>query len=188
MKQGELVMVKEANSALHNDCIHVKLTHERGRGPWTITAVITPGLCYRVTLQGRRERVRHAAASHIKPYQLRPPSLRHEFGDEYAHFVWGPDLGLVVASTVVSPLYTLVDRWMIQLPNGPREWRYRGRYLKVPSQDLSQKVNAWTASHPHSWMSFTPCGSCINHPATGPDPLQSQQVVNALQLTGHTLC
>ena len=110
MKQGDLVLVKEADSALHNDCVHVKLTHDRWTGPWTVTAVITPGLCYRVTLQGRRERVRRAAASHIKPYHLRPPSLRHDFGDEYAHFAWGPDLGLVTASILALPLYTLVDR------------------------------------------------------------------------------
>ena len=87
-KQGDLVLVKEADSALHNDCVHTKLTHERWTGPWTVTAVITPGLRYRTTLQERRERVRRAAASHIKPYYLRPPSLRHDFGDEYAHFAW----------------------------------------------------------------------------------------------------
>ena len=86
VKQGDLVLVKEAGSELHNDFVHVKLIHNRWTRPWTDTAVITPGLCYRVTLQGRRERVRRAAASHIKPYRLRPPSLRHDFGDEYAHF------------------------------------------------------------------------------------------------------
>ena len=91
--------------------------------------MITPGLCFRVTLQGRRARVRRAAASHIKLYHLRPPSLRHDFGDEYAHFAWGSDLGLVAASTLASPLYTLVDRCTTQLPNGFWEWRYRGRYL-----------------------------------------------------------
>ena len=122
-------MVKEADPALHNDCVHVKLTHERWIGPWTVTAVITPGLCYRVTVQGRRERVRRVAASHIKPHHLRPPVLRHDFGDEYAHFAWGPDLGLGDALTLASPLYTLVDRCTIQLPNGFREWRYRGSYL-----------------------------------------------------------
>ena len=58
----------------------------------------------------------------------------------------------------------------------------------VPSQGILQKVNAWTASHPRSWTSFMPCGSCINHSTTGPDPLQSQQAVNASQLTEHTLC
>ena len=30
-------------------------------------------------------------------------------------------------------------------------------------------------------------GSCINPPATGPDPLQNQQVVNASQLIEHRL-
>ena len=188
MKQGELVLVKEADSALHNDCVHVKLTHERWTGPWTVTAVITPGLCYRVTLQGRRERVRRAAASHIKPYHLGPPLLSHDFGDDYAHFAWGPDLGLGAASTLASPLYTLVGRCTIQLPNGFWEWRYRGRYLNGSLSGLSQEVNAWTASRPCSWTAFTPCGSCINHPATGPDPLQSQQAVDASQLTEHTLC
>ena len=117
VKPGDLVLVKEADSALYNDCVHTKLTHDRWTGPWTVTVVITPGLCYRVTPQGRRERVRRAAASHIKPYYLRPPSLHHDFGDEYAHFAWGPDLGLVADSTLASPL-TLVDRCTIQLPNG----------------------------------------------------------------------
>ena len=79
--------------------------------------------------QGETERVRRAAASHIKPYYLRPSSLRHDFGDEYAHFAWGPDLGLVADSTLVSPLSTLVDRCTIQLPNVSWKWRYRGRYL-----------------------------------------------------------
>ena len=127
---------------LYNDCVHTKLTHDRWTGPWTVTAVITPGLCYRVTLQGKRERVRRAAASHVKPYYRRPPSLRHDFGDEYAHFAWGPDLELVADSTLASPLYTLVDRCTIQLPNGPWEWRYRGRYLNgsLSTKHLSSPV------------------------------------------------
>ena len=129
VKQGDLVLVKETDSALHNDCIHVKLTHDRWTGPWTVTAVILPGLCYRVTLQGRRERVQRAAASRIKPYHLRSPPPRHDFSDESAHFAWDPDLGLGATSTLASPLYTLVDRYTIQLPNGSWEWRYRGRYL-----------------------------------------------------------
>ena len=121
LKQGDLVLVKEADSALYHDCVHMKLTHDRWTGPWTVTAVITLGLCYRVPLQGRREIVRRAAASHTKPYHLRPPSLRYDFGNEYAHFAWGPDLGLTAASTLVSPLYTLMDHCTIQLPNGSRE-------------------------------------------------------------------
>ena len=110
VKQRDLVLAKEADSALYKVCFHMKLTLDRWTRPWTVTAAIASGLCYRVTLQGRREIVRLAAASHIKPYHLRPPSLRHGFGHEYAHFVWGPDLGLAAASRLVSPIYTMVDR------------------------------------------------------------------------------
>ena len=92
VKQEDLVLGKEADSALHSNCVHAKLNHDRRTGPWTVTAVITPGLCFRVIFQGRRERVRRAATSYIKPYNVRPPSLRHNFGDVYAHFSWGPDL------------------------------------------------------------------------------------------------
>ena len=129
VKQGDMGLSKETNSTLHNDCVHVNVTHDRWTGPWTVTAVITPGLCYRDTLHGRLEIVRRVAASHIKPSHLRPSPLRHNIGDEYAHFAWGPDLGLGTASTLASPLYTLVDRCTVQLPNGSWEWRYRGRYL-----------------------------------------------------------
>ena len=127
-KRGDLVLVKEADSALYNNCVHGKPTHDRWTEAWTVTTAITPGLCYCVTFQGRRERVRRAAASYIKPYHLRPLPLRHDFGDEYAHLAWGSDLGLGTASTLTLPLYTLVDRCTIQLPYRSWEWRYRGRY------------------------------------------------------------
>ena len=62
-------------------------------------------------------------------HHRRPPSLLHDFDDEYAYFASGLDLGLATASTLASPIYTLVDRCPIQHPNGSWEWRYRGRYL-----------------------------------------------------------
>ena len=176
VKQGDLVLVKEADSTLHNDCVHVKLTHDRWTGPWTVTTVITPGLCYRVTLQGRWERVRRAAASHIKPYHVRPPPLRHDFGYEYVHFAWGPDLGLDAAVTLASPLYILVDRCTIKLPNGSWEWRYRGRYLNGSRSGFITESECLD--------SFSPMQL---DPATGPDLLQSQPAVNTSQLTEHTL-
>ena len=72
VKQGDLVLVKEADSASHNDCAHAKLTRDRWTGRSTVTAVIAPGLCYRITLEGRRESIRRAAASHIKPLPEAP--------------------------------------------------------------------------------------------------------------------
>ena len=50
LKEGDLVLVKGADIALHNDCVNVKLNHERWTGPWTVAVVITPGLCYCVLL------------------------------------------------------------------------------------------------------------------------------------------
>ena len=147
--------------------------------------MITPGLCYRVTLQGRREIVRRAADSHIKPYHLRPSSLHH---DKYAYFAWGPDRGLAAASTFALPIYTLVDRCPIQLPNGSWRGDTADVTSTVPSQGLSQRVNSWTASHPYSCTCFTFCGKYINRPTTGPDPLQSQKTVDTSQLTEHMLC
>ena len=163
----------------------MKLTHDRWTGSWTITAVVTPGLCYRVTLQERRDRARRVASSHIKLYHLRPQSLRHIVGDEY--FTWGPDLGLAAASTLASPIYTLVNRYPIQLPNGSWEWRYRGRYLNGSLSGFIT-VNPWTALHPYSWTCSTLCGRYINRSTTGPDTLQSQPAVNTSQLTEHMLC
>ena len=117
VKPGDFILAKEADSALHNDCVYVKLTRNQWTGPWTVTAVVTPGLYYRVTLQGRRERVRQAATSHITPYHLKPQSLRHDFGEEYAHIAWGPDVRLAAASILASSIYTLVDRCSIQRLN-----------------------------------------------------------------------
>ena len=110
--------------------------------------MITLGLYYHVTLQGRWERVRRAAASHSKPYHLRPLSLRHGFGDEYAHFAWGPDLWLAAASILASPIYTLVDCCPIQLPKGSWEWRYRGRYLNGPLSGFITEIECLDSFSP----------------------------------------
>lgn len=51
-------------------------------------------------------------------YQVLSPeasqSLRHDFVDKYANFVWGPDLGLAAALILASPMFTLVDCCPIQ--------------------------------------------------------------------------
>ena len=170
VKPGDLVLVKEADSALHNDCVHTKLTHARWTGSWIVTAVITPGLCYRITLQGRRERVRRAAASHIKPYYLRPLSLRHDFGDEYAHFAWRADLGLVADSTLASLLYTLVDRCTVQLPNRSWEWRYRGRYLNGSPSGFIAESECLDSFSAMQLDAFHALWELYQHPCPRPRP------------------
>ena len=188
-KQGDLVLVKKANSALHNESIHVKLTHDRWTKPWIVTAVTTSGLCYRVTPQGRRQRVRRAAASQIKPYHLRPPPLRHDLGDEYAHFVWSPDLGLAAASTLASSIYTLVDTCPIQLPNGSREGRYRGCYLNGSLSGFITESECLDSFSPLQLDVFHALWELYQPPLHTPRPAaKSTSSVNASQLTERMLC
>ena len=153
-----------------NDCVHTKKTQDRWTGPWTVTAVITPGLCYRVTLQGRRERVRRAAASYIKPYYLRPLSLHHDLGDEYAHFTGGADLGLVADSTLASPLYILVDRCTIQLPNRFCELRYPERYLKGSLSGFITESEYLDSFSPMQLDVFHALWGLYQHPRPRPRP------------------
>ena len=124
---------------LHTDGVHAKLNHNRWTGPWTVTALITPGLCYCIALQGRRERVRREGTYNKAPDHTRPKSPRHEFSDEFDHFAWGPDIGL--AAQVATRYRVLMDLW-------------NGDIVDVTSMiiisDGSSSGNAWTSSHPYN--------------------------------------
>ena len=100
-------------------------------GPWRVVNVVTSGLNFMVRLHGRQVRQRTVAASYIKPSYSRPLDLRLSFEDEFSHFVWGPDLGLVEDSVVAAPLYTLIDRRTLPGVGGTSAawaWEYRGKY------------------------------------------------------------
>lgn len=75
-----------------------------------VSAEITPSLCYHVVLNGRQVMERRAAAPNIKPFHVSPPGLRHDFGNEYAHFAWDADLELASLPTQAPTLYPLMDR------------------------------------------------------------------------------
>ena len=114
---------------------------------------------------------------------MRPQPLRHDFGDDYAHLAWGPNLELAAALALASPLYTLVNRYPIQRPNGSWEWRCRGRYL-------NGSTSGWTTESEYmdSFTCSTLCGSCITRQITGLDQLQSRQAESASQLNGCMRC
>eukprot|EP00752_Nemacystus_decipiens_P016023 g14325.t1 len=89
------------------------------------------GLSFTVGLNGRQVRHQTVAASDMKLFHSRPKDLQHPFEDEFSHFVWGPDLGLVEHSVVASALYTLIDRKPTQGAGSVSEawaWEYRGKY------------------------------------------------------------
>ena len=155
VKRDDLVMVQEANSTLWHGRVHRKLVHVKWTGAWEFSAIITPGLCCHVVLNGRQVRETRAAASHIKPFHVRPSWLRHGFGDEYAHFAWDADLGLAAPSTMAPPLYTLVDRQASAKKGGARRWEYKGRFLNGTE-------SGW-ATEEHALVSFTPMQLDVFH-------------------------
>ena len=128
---GDKVLVRESASTLRRDGVHPKLAHDHFTGPWKVINVVTTGLSFTVRLHGRHVRQRTVAASDIKPFYSRPLDLRLPFEDEFSHFVWGPDLGLVEDSVVAAPLYTLIDRRTSPGVGGTSAawaWEYRGKY------------------------------------------------------------
>eukprot|EP00752_Nemacystus_decipiens_P012408 g10995.t1 len=103
----------------------------RKRRPWVVVNVVRAGLSFTVRLNGRQVRHRTVAASDMKLFHSRPKDLQLSFEDEFSHFVWGPDLGLVEDSVVAAPLYTLIDRKPTQGAGSVSEawaWEYRGKY------------------------------------------------------------
>ena len=127
---GHKVLVRESASTLHRDGIHPKLAHDHFTGPWVVINVVREGLSFTVRLNGRHLRQRTVVASDIKPFYSRPLDLRLPFEDEFSHFVWGPDLGLVEDSVIATPLYALTSRRVAQGAGEPTAWawEYQGKY------------------------------------------------------------
>eukprot|EP00752_Nemacystus_decipiens_P018499 g16585.t1 len=128
---GDKMLVRESASTLHRDGVHPKLAHDHFTGPWVVVNVVRAGLSFTVRLNGRQVRHRTVAASDMKLFHSRPKDLQLPFEDEFSHFVWGPDLGLVEDSVVAAPLYTLIDRKPTQGAGRVSEawaWEYRGKY------------------------------------------------------------
>lgn len=94
------------------------------RGPSKIIKVVHDRLSFTVQLNGRRDRQRMVAVPDLKPYRKRPQDLRFPFEDEFAHLVWSADLGLVDASIVAVPLYTLVDRRVVHGTGSTPAWTW----------------------------------------------------------------
>ncbi|CAB1096027.1 unnamed protein product [Ectocarpus sp. CCAP 1310/34] len=89
--RNSLVLIRETESRRHRDRRERKLQHDLYTGPWKVTDVIQPGLSVEVSLHGRRKRSRRVSTADVKPFHLRPPSLRHSIADEFATYAWGPD-------------------------------------------------------------------------------------------------
>ena len=174
-RKGDLVMVQEADSTLWHEGVHRKLVHEKWAGPWKVSAVITPGLCYHVVLNGSQVRERWAAAFYIKPFHFRPPGLRHDFGNQYAHFAWDADLGLATPFHSGTPVVHTGGQPGVGKKSGAAwRWEYKRRFLIRAESGWNQRRMCWTASHRCNWTSSMRCGSYTTATlaAPGHQPLQ----------------
>ena len=168
-------MVQEADSTLWHEGVHRKLVHEKWAGPWKVSAVITPGLCYHVVLNGSQVRERWAAAFYIKPFHFRPPGLRHDFGNQYAHFAWDADLGLATPFHSGTPVVHTGGQPGVGKKSGAAwRWEYKRRFLIRAESGWNQRRMCWTASHRCNWTSSMRCGSYTTATlaAPGHQPLQ----------------
>ena len=89
LKKGSLVLVRESESSRHPDNRGRKLQHDHYTGPWRVTEVLQTGLSMQVTMRGRKQRTRNVSTADVKPYYLRPLSLRHSVADEFCAVCFG---------------------------------------------------------------------------------------------------
>ena len=139
-KVRDYVLVKESASTLSREGVRSKLAHEHWTGPWRVVRTVHPRLSYAVHLNGGSIMRRIVSAADIKPFHDRPVELRHAFEDDFAHFVWGPDIGLAKVSTAAAPLYTLIDRKASWIGEDTWVWEYKGRHQdEVESNWLNEE-------------------------------------------------
>ena len=135
-----LVLVRETESRRHRDRRGRKLQHDLYTGPWKVTDVIQPGLSVEVSLHGRKKRCRRVSTADVKPFHLRPPSLRHSIADEFATYAWGPDFKLPGGAAELSEFVSIAD--CRRSRSGTRlVWEYKGKSGSGAVSDwLSEEV------------------------------------------------
>lgn len=100
-QKGDLVLVRESESALYRERLSAKLVHERWIGPWLVINVVLQGHAIEVTMHGRKLHRRTVPTSLDKtfPHEI-PYEIPHEIPmeDEVAQQIWKSDLGLAAPS------------------------------------------------------------------------------------------
>ena len=80
LEKGSLVLVRESESSRYRDNRWWKLQHEHYTGAWRVTDVLQTGLSMQVTMRGKKQCSRNVSTADVKPYYLRPLTLRHSLG------------------------------------------------------------------------------------------------------------
>ena len=130
LEKGSLVLVRESESSRHRDNRGRKLKHDHYTGLWRVTEVLQTGLSMQVTMRGRKQRTRNnVSTADIKPYYLRPLSLRHSLADEFAQYASGSGFRRALEAVNSSHFDSLVSCRRTNPPSGSaiNRWEYKGR-------------------------------------------------------------
>ena len=71
--------------------------------------VLQTGLSVQVTMRDRIQRIRSVSTPDVKPYHLRPLTLRHSLADECAQYAWGLGFKLPLEAVKTSSLDSRVS-------------------------------------------------------------------------------
>ena len=149
LEKGSLALVRESESSRHHDSKGRRLQHNHYTGPWRVTGVLQTGLSMQVTMRGRKQRTRKVSTADVKPYYLRPLSLRHSLADEFAQYAWGSGFRKALEAVNSSHFNSLVSCRRTKPPSGAARWEYKGR-----SNDGAK--SGWLSEN-EILKSFTPC-------------------------------
>ena len=125
---GSLVLVRESESSRHRDGRGKKLQHELYTGPWEVTEELQKGLSVRVVMRGRKQRDRRVSLADVKPFHVRPESLRHSLADEFAQFGWSADFKRSENLGTDEAWDSIAACRRTTKESGARVWEYKGRY------------------------------------------------------------
>ena len=126
VEKGSLVLVCESESSRHRDNRGRKLQHDHYTGPWKVTEVVQAGISIQVTMRGRKQRTRTVSVADVKPFHLRPLTLRHSLADEFAQYAWGPDFKVSLHAVDSASFDSLVSCRRSISPLGSARWEYKG--------------------------------------------------------------
>ena len=145
--RGSLVLVRTPASLRHRDRHGMKLQHDVYTGPWTVVEVLERGLSVQVEMRGLKLRSRRVSVADVKPFHIRPVHLRHSIADEFAQYVWGPDLKLPESSELLPAYQSLVDCRQVASQTGRLRWEFKGLTaggVESDWQDESKMLETFT--------------------------------------------
>lgn len=93
-------------------------------------------------MHGRKKRTRRVSTADVKPFHLRPPSLRHSIADKFAQYAWGNDFKLPSGTEQRSMFTSIANCRRNRSTSATRTvWEYKGKSEDgVVSDWLSENV------------------------------------------------